>query len=74
MYVCGCHNDRIECHINTCIAMWCGVQMVIGFKWSTSQMADRILKFIIGHLGPGSNVQLGLVDFKVLQSANRNRF
>ena len=28
-------------------------------------MADRILKFIIGHLGLGSNVQLGLVDFKV---------
>ena len=30
-----------------------------------SQMADRILKFMIGHLGQGSNVQLGPVDFKV---------
>ena len=30
-----------------------------------SQMADRILKFMIGHLGLGSNVQLDLVDFKV---------
>ena len=28
-------------------------------------MADGILKFMTGHLGPGSNVQLGLVDFKV---------
>ena len=28
-------------------------------------MADSILKFMIGHLGPGSNVQLGLLDFKV---------
>ena len=28
-------------------------------------MADGILKFMIGHLGLGSNVQLGLVDFKV---------
>ena len=28
-------------------------------------MADRILKFMISHLGLGSNVQLGLVDFKV---------
>ena len=27
-------------------------------------MADGILKFMIGHLGPGSNVQLGLVDFE----------
>ena len=26
-------------------------------------MADGILKFMIGHLGLGSNVQLGLVDF-----------
>ena len=33
--------------------------------WPTSQMADRILKFMMGHLGLGSNVQLGLVDFKV---------
>ena len=33
-------------------------------------MADGILKFMIGQLGLGSNVQLGLVDFKVLQSAN----
>ena len=31
-----------------------------------TQMADGILKFMIGHLGLGSNVQLGLVDFKVL--------
>ena len=30
-----------------------------------SQMADGILKFMISHLGLGSNVQLGLVDFKV---------
>ena len=30
-----------------------------------SQMADRILKFIISHLGLCSNVKLGLVDFKV---------
>ena len=37
----------------------------IGFKWPTSQMADRILKFMVSHLGLGSNVQLGLVDFKV---------
>ena len=29
-----------------------------------SQMADGILKFMIGHLGLGSNVQLGLVDFQ----------
>ena len=29
-------------------------------------MADGILKFMIGHLGLGSNVQLGPVDFKVL--------
>ena len=28
-----------------------------------TQMADGILKFMIGHLGLGSNVQLGLVDF-----------
>ena len=27
--------------------------------------AGGILKFIIGHLGLASNVQLGLVDFKV---------
>ena len=38
----------------------------IGFKWPTSQMADGILKFMISHLGLGSNVQLVLVDFKVL--------
>ena len=31
-----------------------------------TQMADGILKFMIGHLGLGSNVQLSLVDFKVL--------
>ena len=42
------------------------VTCCIGPKWSTSQMADGILKFMIGHLGLGSNVQLGLVDFKVL--------
>ena len=42
----------------------------IGLKWPTSQMADRILKFVISHLGLGSNVQLGPVDFKVLRSAN----
>ena len=39
-----------------------------------TQMADGILKFMIGHLGLGSNVQLGLVDFKVLQSVNRDWF
>ena len=27
-------------------------------------MADGILKFMIGHLGLGSNVQLGLVNLK----------
>ena len=27
-------------------------------------MANGILKFMIGHFGLGSNVQLGLVDFK----------
>ena len=27
-------------------------------------MADGILKFMIGHLGLGSKVQLDLVDFK----------
>ena len=32
-----------------------------------SQMTDS-------HLGLGSNVQLGLVDFKVLRSANRDWF
>ena len=32
-------------------------------------MADGILKFMIGHLGLGWNVQLDLVDFKVLCSA-----
>ena len=37
-------------------------------------MADRILKFVIGHLGLGSNVQLELVDFKVLCSANQDLF
>ena len=42
----------------------------IGLKWPMSQMAYGILKFMISHLGPGSNVQLCLVDFKVLQSAN----
>ena len=31
-----------------------------------TQIVDGILEFIIGHLGLGSNVQLGLVDFKVL--------
>ena len=36
-------------------------------KWLMSQMADGILKFMISHLGPGSNVQLGPMDFKVLQ-------
>ena len=35
-----------------------------------SQMADGILKFMIDHLGLGSNVQLDLVGFKVLCSAN----
>ena len=30
-----------------------------------SEMADEILKFMIGHIGLGSNVQLCLVDFKV---------
>ena len=30
-----------------------------------SQMADGILKFMIDHLGLDTNVQLGLVDFKV---------
>ena len=30
-----------------------------------SQMADGILKFMIGHLGLCSNVKLGLVEFKV---------
>ena len=33
----------------------------IGLKWPTSQMADGILKFVISHLGLGSNVQLDLV-------------
>ena len=28
-------------------------------------MADGIFKFMIGHLGLGSNVQLGFVDLKV---------
>ena len=37
-----------------------------------TQMADGILKFMISHLGPGSNVQLGFVDFKVLQSVNQD--
>ena len=46
----------------------------IGLKWPTSQMANRILKFMIGHLGLGLNVQLGLVDFKVLRSVNRDWF
>ena len=39
-----------------------------------TQMADRILKFMIGHLGLGSSVQLDLVDFKVLCSANQDWF
>ena len=34
-------------------------------------MADGILKFMIGHLGLGSNVQLDLVDFKVVLSRLR---
>ena len=46
------------------------MQRCIGLKWPTSQMADGILMFMISHLGLGSNVQLGLVDFKVLRSAN----
>ena len=37
----------------------------IGHKWTRSQMADGILKFMIGHIGLGSSVQLGPVDFKV---------
>ena len=37
-------------------------------------MADGILKFMIGHLGLGSNAQLDLVDFKVLRSANWDWF
>ena len=37
----------------------------IGLKWPTG-----FLKFMIGHLGLDTNVQLGLVDFKVLQSAD----
>ena len=37
-------------------------------------MADEILKFMIGHLGRGSNVQLGLVDFKVFWSVNQDWF
>ena len=46
----------------------------IGLKWPTSKMANRILKFMIGNLGLGSNVQLDLVDFKVLCSANKTGF
>ena len=42
----------------------------IGLKWPMSQMADEILKFMISHLGLGSNVQVDLVDFKILCSAN----
>ena len=42
--------------------------IIITLHWT--QMADGILKFMIGHLGLGSNVQLYLVDFKVLCSAN----
>ena len=41
------------------------VVKVLNGHWS--QMAD-------GHLGLGSNVQLDLVDFKVLCSANRDWF
>ena len=44
----------------------------ITLHWT--QMADGILKFMIGHLCLGSNVQLGFVDFKVLRSANRDWF
>ena len=36
-------------------------QKAITLHWT--RMADQILKFMIGHLGLGSNVQLGLVDF-----------
>ena len=36
-----------------------------------TQMADGILKFVIGHLGLGSNVQLGLVDFSFVISQLR---
>ena len=39
-----------------------------------TQMADGILQFMISHLGLGSNTQLGLVDFKVLCSANQDWF
>ena len=38
-------------------------------KKPTSQMADRILKFMISHLGLGSNVQLDLVDYKISETS-----
>ena len=39
------------------------------FTLHWTQMADGILKFMIGHLGLGSNVQLGLVDFKIFETS-----
>ena len=46
----------------------------IGLKWPTSQMVDGILNFMIGHLGLGSNVQLGLVDFQVCDQPTKTGF
>ena len=40
---------------------------VMTFTLHWTQMADRILMFMIGHLGLGSNVQPGLMNFKVLR-------
>ena len=41
------------------------VRKTVAVTLHWTQMADGILKFMIGHLGLGSNVQLGLVDLKV---------
>ena len=46
----------------------------MGLKWLTSQMADGILKFMISHLGLGSNVQLGFVDLKFCDQSTETGF
>ena len=61
------HCDVTVADVSMCSEEFCKIQLYllrcIRPEWPTSQMADGILKFMIGHLGLGSNVQLGLVDF-----------
>ena len=76
--VCGSSFKDLRSHkahlIRVCdsLIMCQNVVALVTLHWT--QMADGILKFMIGHLGLGSNVQLGLMDFKVLLSVNRDWF